>query len=317
MKKILIGIAVIADLLGARALAADLEVGAPQLVSYSNWSGPYIGVGVGARYNAVDGNVTSATVGTPPAAIDLRPASPGYTNPLLFWGAQPGAMQYLDHIALGARIYGGWNFQVAATYVLGVEADFAYANETAVFHGSPYPANLLFGSPSLPLGASPFDLFRVTTTWDGSARLRAGWLASPSVMLYLTVGVALAHLQAESTCSTEFTPNVSNCALGNYFSGTLGPAVITHSSTQLGWTAGSGIDFLLWSHWVLRAQYRFSDFGYPSGSGFRAFSFTDTRLCNGCSSATSSPLTVAYELPMMQHLSSSGSRTSSDNRSAR
>jgi outer membrane immunogenic protein len=302
MKKILIGIAVIAALLGPRALAADLEGTAPPLAPYSKWSGPYIGVGLGARFNAVDGNVTSATVGTPPAAIDLRRGSPGYTNPLMWWGAAPGAMQYLDHIAIGTRVYGGWNFQVAPTYVVGVEGDFAYANETAVFHGSPYPANLLFGSPSLPFGASPFDLFRVTTTWDASARVRAGWLATPSMMLYLTAGLALAHFQAESTCSTEATPTVSNCASGNYFSGTLGPAVIRHSSTMLGWTAGSGIDFLLGSHWVLRTQYRFSDFGYPPGRGFRAFSFTDTRVCNGCPSATSSPLTVSYELPVMQHV---------------
>ena len=28
-------------------------------------------------------------------------------------------------------------------------------NETAVSHGSAYPGNLLFGSPSLPFGASP------------------------------------------------------------------------------------------------------------------------------------------------------------------
>jgi outer membrane immunogenic protein len=297
MKKILIGIAVIAASLGARALAADLEVRAPPLVPYSNWSGPYVGVGVSARYNAVDGNVTSATVGTPPVAIELRPPSPGCTNPLTFWCAEPGAGQYLDHIALGARIYGGWNFQVAPTYVVGVEADFAYANETSIFHGSPYPANLLFGSPNTPFGASSFDLFRVTTTWDGSARLRAGWLASPSMMLYLTAGVAFAHLQAESMCSTEVTLNVSNCAPGNYFSGTLAPAVIAHSSTQVGWTGGSGIDFLLGSHWMVRAQYRFSNFGYPS----RGASFTDARVCNGCPSAASTPLTVSYGLPVMQH----------------
>ena len=175
-------------------------------------------------------------------------------------------MQYIDNVAFRVGIYGGWNFQVAPAYVVGVEADVAYANETSVFHGSPYPANLLFGSPSIPFGASPNDEFKVTTGWDGSARLRAGWLATPTTLLYLTAGVALAHLQATSTCSTEPTPNVSNCAPGNYFSGTLGPAVITHSATKVGWTGGGGIDLWLGSNWLARAQYRFSAFGYPSGS---------------------------------------------------
>ena len=223
IKKVLIGIAVICALPGARALAADLEPRAPARVPYSSWSGPYIGIGVGARYNAVDGNVTSATVGTPPTAIALPPVSDGYSNPLLWWGAGPGAMQYIDNISIGVRIYSGWNVQVAPAFVVGVEGDFAYANEAAVFHGSPYPVNLLFGSPSLPFGASPNDEFKVRTTWDGSARLRGGWLANPSTLLYLTAGLAWAHLEVTSTCSIVPTPNVSNCAPGNYFSGTLGP----------------------------------------------------------------------------------------------
>jgi hypothetical protein len=75
----------------------------------------------------------------------------------------------------------------------------------------------------LPFGASPNDGFFVRTTWDGSARLRFGWLINPSTMLYLTGGLAWAHLEAMSSCSEVPTPNVSNCAGGNYFSGTLGP----------------------------------------------------------------------------------------------
>ena len=292
MKKILIGIVVVATLLETRAIAADLEVRATPPVPYSNWSGPYVGLGVFARYNAVDGNLTSATVGTPAAAIPLPPKSPGCSNPLMFWCSGAGAMQYVDSISLGFRIYGGWNFQVAPTYIIGVEGDFGYANETSVFHGSPYPANLLVGS--LPFGGSPWDLFRVTTTWDGSARLRAGWLATPWMMLYLTGGVALTHLEAESTCATApASPNVLNCAPGNYFSGTLGPVSIINSATKFGWTAGAGFDIALGSNWVARAQYRFADF---------EFSFTDTRVCTGCPSATSSPLTISYQLPVMQHI---------------
>jgi len=292
MKKILIGISVIAPLLGASALAADLEVIAPPSVQYSNWSGPYVGISAGARYNAVDGIVTSATAGTPPIAIDLPPVIPGLSS----W--RPGAHQFIDNVAVRPGIYGGWSFQVAPTYVVGLEGDFGYVNETSVFHGSPYPANLLFGSPVLPFGATSNDQFRVTTTWDGSVRLRGGWLATPSTMLYLTAGVAFAHIEATSTCSQQFPSGSAtgvflNCAPGNYFSGTLGPALIVNSATKLGWTAGAGFDIALGSNWVARAQYRFADF---------EFSFTDTRVCTGCPSATSSPLTISYQLPVMQHI---------------
>jgi outer membrane immunogenic protein len=296
MKKIVIGIAVSAAPLGAGALAADLEVKAPPAIPYSVWSGPYLGISGGARFNAVDGNVTSATVGTPPNSIWLPPVIPGPNN----W--RPGAMQFIDNIAFRPGVYGGWTFQVTPSYIIGLEADFAYVKETSVFHGSAYPTNLLFGSPELPFGASPNDQFRVTTTWDGSVRLRGGWLATPSMLIYFTAGVAFARIEATSTCSTvPKTPNVSNCVPGNYFSGTLGPDVITHSGTQVGWTAGFGAETLLAGHWIARAQYRFSDFGYPSNR-FSAFSATDVRTCTGCPSAASSPLTISYELPVMQHI---------------
>jgi hypothetical protein len=37
-------------------------------------------------------------------ASALATVSGGYTNPLMWWGAGPGAMQYIDHIAIGIRI---------------------------------------------------------------------------------------------------------------------------------------------------------------------------------------------------------------------
>jgi outer membrane immunogenic protein len=307
VKKILIGVAVIAALPGAGALAADLDyrpvpvAPAPPPPPPPNWSGPYIGGALDARFNAVDGNVTSAFVGTPPTAIPLPPLGPPSSNPLLRLVSSKGAMQYIDHIGFAFRIYGGWNWQVAPAYVLGVEADFAYSSEIAAVSGSPYPANLLFGSPSpIPFGATPNDDIKVNTTWDSSVRLRAGWLATPSMMLYLTAGVAWAHLVATSTCSTVVTANVSNCAPGNYFGGTLGPAVISHSATQIGWTGGFGIEMLLGSSWIARVQYRFADFGYPAVGPFKPFSFSDTRTCTGCP-ANATPLNVSYELPVMQH----------------
>ena len=265
IKTSLTAVAAVVALRGGRAVAADIEQRTPFPSSTLpppayTWSGPYVGFGIGARYNAVDANVTSARVGTPPVDIPLPKVSDPYNNPLKWWGAGPGAMQFIDNIAIGARVYGGWNFQVAPAWVIGVEADFLYANESAVFHGSAYPANLPFGTPNLPFGATPNDEFKVKTKWDGSLRLRGGWVVTPDSMLYLTAGLVWAHVGAESICSSVPTPNVSNCAPGRYFSGTLRPAVIAQSATKLGWTVGGGVDRGLGSNWAARVQYRFSDF---------------------------------------------------------
>ena len=129
--------------------------------------------------------------------------------------------------------------------------------------------------------------------------LRVGWLLTPSTLLYVSGGLAWAHIQVTSTCSITPTANVSNCAPGNYFGGTLGPAVIEQSGTALGWTGAIGLETQLWSNWVARGQYRFSGFDYPSGSS--AFTFATTRTCTGCPSAASSPLNVSFQVPMMQH----------------
>ena len=149
----------------------------------------------------------------------------------------------------------------------------------------------IFGDPIRPFGASPNDTFGVRTTWDASLRLRGGWLATPSILFYLTGGLAVAHLEATSTCSITPTPTpeVSNCAPGNYFGGTLGPAVIKHSGTKLGWTAGLGVDMWLWSNWMVRMHYRYADFGYLSIGDDGAFSFTDTRTCTGCPATANIP----------------------------
>jgi len=176
-----IGIVAIVALSGTSVQAADLPVapvpnlvGVPAAVPTPNWTGPYIGLDLGLRYDAVDANVTSATVGTPPTTIALSSETAANFN-----------------IALRGGIYGGWNYQINADYVAGIEADFGWANETANLHGSAYPTNLLFGSPSLPFGATPLDLFRVTTTWDGSVMLRVGRLLTPSTLVYVSGGPAL------------------------------------------------------------------------------------------------------------------------------
>ena len=118
-------------------------------------------------------------------------------------------------------------------------------------------------------------------------------------MLYVTAGVAVAHLQAVSAVR-PCPPERSNCGAGNYFGGTLGPDVITHSATKLGWTAGVGVDMWFWSNWVARVQYRFADFGYPSFGPFTPFSFSDTRICTGCA-AGKQPAVRLVRLPVMQH----------------
>jgi outer membrane immunogenic protein len=68
---------------------------------------------------------------------------------------------------------------------------------------------------------------------------------------------------------------------------------MTRSTIWSGWTIGSGIEAMLDAHWIVRAEYRYTDYGTKS--------FTDSRACSpspspSCGIFTS--LDVAYDVSM-------------------
>ena len=77
----------------------------PPAVSIPSWTGPYIGLGLGLRYDAVDANVTSATVGTPPTAIALPPAKTGSGS--FLHTAAPANMAYATSPCAEAHMAAG------------------------------------------------------------------------------------------------------------------------------------------------------------------------------------------------------------------
>jgi opacity protein-like surface antigen len=83
-------------LLTAPAMAADMPVKAraPIPVATSNWSGFYLGGGVGARWLENDANISAASLGTPPVNI--------------LGGAGPG--NSFDSTALHGSVFAGWNW---------------------------------------------------------------------------------------------------------------------------------------------------------------------------------------------------------------
>jgi outer membrane immunogenic protein len=278
MQKVVLGSIVVLGLLAAPAMGADMPVKAPAaapLAAY-NWTGFYVGGDVGGRWLQDNANISSASIGTPPV------------NTL--GGAGPG--NSLNNSAFRGGLFAGWNWQ-SRQWVWGVEADVGWANKTSSLIGSPYPSNLLLGTPTFPgpflLGGNPSDSFSVKTSWDSSVRLRGGFLISPSVLIFATGGPAWLQLSETSNCSTAPNGATANCAPGNYFNGTLGPAAISHSQTRTGWTIGGGVESMLGQNWLIRAEYRYADFG--------TFNVNDVRTCTGgCIVSEGSPLSISYAM---------------------
>jgi len=229
---------------GARA--ADVPAAplykAPQPAAPS-WSGFYVGLGVGSRYSQADATMTSAAYVSANATQDLLGAN--------CLGCFTG--ERLNGGTFRINPYVGLNWQIARQWVVGIEGDWGWGDQTTAIKGMFFPASFAtFGVGT--------DSFAVRTTWDASARARLGLLVNPALLVYATGGAAWQHVEGISTCTAGFPVGVCN----NLFAPALnpfGPSVVASGLTRSGWTVGGGIEAMLWSNWFVRADYRFADFG--------------------------------------------------------
>jgi len=200
-----------------------------------SWTGPYIGLAIGGK-TADAGWTTTSTSDEPGTIVDA--SSPASFNPA------------------SARIggYAGYNYQIA-NWVLGLEADFAWADGTSTMSGVPGCATGCFpGSPGPGI-----DTASVKMGWDGSLRARAGYLLMPDLLLYGTGGVAWQSVEASGTCSHDVTDPLCFVVPGVLLD------TETDSHVYTGWTVGAGLEKAM-GPWLLRLEYRYAQFGSATGA---------------------------------------------------
>jgi outer membrane immunogenic protein len=146
------------------------------------------------------------------------------TNPASFDSSTVRIGGYVGHM---------WRF--APQWTIGIEGDLAWGDSRRT----------VIGIPGICCGGTA----RVREGWDGSIRARFGYLLTPSWLLYGTGGVAWQSLQIDASCG----PKTSFCTTGHDES---------LSDTRTGWTLGAGLEVMLKHNWLLRLEYRFSDYGH-------------------------------------------------------
>lgn len=153
----------------------------------------------------------------------------------------------LDNLSPGGSVFAGWSWQNGA-FVWGAEAEFGRSSGDEYVNGIPGTA--------LPadLAAAP-DSVTIEQGWNGSLRLRAGMLLSPSMLAYVTGGLAYEHLFAYVSCA----PQGPWCVKG---------AWEKMGEDRIGWTIGGGFETIVTANVFLRGEYRYTDLG----------SFTNTYL---------------------------------------
>jgi|HubBroStandDraft_1064217.scaffolds.fasta_scaffold153366_1 outer membrane immunogenic protein len=158
-------------------------------------------------------------------------ANGGYAFGTSSWNDPTGVLAFPPGaIATGNFNTNGWlaggtvggNVQWGAA-VLGIEGDWDWAN--------------INGTSGVPFGCVPGGC-ETKANWLATVRGRAGW-AIDRVLLFGTGGAAFAPVQAGFPVA------------GTGFS----------STTQVGWTAGAGLEFAFAPNWTAKAEYLYADLG--------------------------------------------------------
>ena len=198
--------------LAAPAMAADLAAyaKAPVPAPAYGWSSFYVGLNAGTAWRNSDPAVTyigDLATGTTSAALPSLRGS-GFTG-----GAQAG-----------------YNWQ-RGRWVLGGEVDFNWLGGNSGARVEPFWVNSL--APNNLVISSRYD-------WLATARLRAGVLVTPDLLLYATGGLAVTSVNNSATFSFPTFPST---------------IVWSERRTLFGAAIGGGLEYAFAPNWAVKAEY--------------------------------------------------------------
>jgi outer membrane immunogenic protein len=226
--------------LGAVASAADLPVKAPPVVVVApGWTGFYVGLNAGGSIG-VDSTTQAATVTS--TALG--------TNGLLNSSNRLAPTGWLA----GGQI--GYNWQVSPLVVLGLEADWQWADQKdSASNSTPAATLAFFGAGANGFGYSLATEQKLTDI--GTARARAGVVTQDSLW-YATGGFAWGTVKDSYTFIGSANPVIFPAALQP---GPFLPGAASFSSTRTGWTVGGGVETKLGRGWSAKLEYLYVDLG--------------------------------------------------------
>ena len=199
-----------------------------------NWTGFYLGLNGGYSWSDANTQVTPLPV---PAALPIDFLN---TVPVRLPVSASGG-------TVGAQL--GYNFQLQSflQWVVGIETDINW--------------NGLSGSGvGNAVGNAAWDntVFNNVlstnqkSTWFGTLRPRLGFLATPTILLFGTGGLAYGNLSGSA--NTDFV--TGGFGIDTY------PG--TSNVTKVGWTAGGGVEWAPAQQWSVKLEYLYYDLGTAS-----------------------------------------------------
>jgi outer membrane immunogenic protein len=252
MRRLSLGLLTAACAIGFAQTGSAAPVNSP-----ANWTGFYVGGNVGHSWGRSD------------TAMPFTDAASGAVlNPL-------STKANLNGLIGGAQA--GYNWQTN-NWVLGLEADIQASAQQGLAGGFcgggalTSVATLNSGCVPGHIGdTAPFNVAALPVTtvldqkleWFGTVRGRIGPTITPSLLAYVTGGLAYGHV---STTNSIAGTNVTGAPGTNTFTLTPVSASFGSSDTKIGWTVGGGFEGVLGSNWTGKIEYIYVDLGTVSGA---------------------------------------------------
>ena len=194
------------------------------------WTGFYVGLNIGGGWASGGGNnsyLPYADTTYPIGSTPFLGASPN----LFFLPGGGTTGNNTGGVVGGGQI--GYDYQFGNSFVVGAETDFQGTSITggnqgnfAGLYNSPYPGSSTGLLTPLVTGNGG----NLGLPWFGTVRGRAGYLVTPTLLLYGTAGFAYGDVTA-----------------------------FQRSNTSTGWTAGGGVEWMFAPHWSAKVEYLYVD----------------------------------------------------------
>jgi outer membrane immunogenic protein len=190
----------------------------------ASWRGFYVGVNAGGGF----GTNGARETGLPTTGALALVASKDFT---------------LDHNASGFVAGGqvGYNMQFNRL-VVGIEADIDGANISGTGQVTGAGVAQRNGANGF---AGNFVNASEKVDYIGTVRGRVGGLVTDSLLVYATGGLAYGHVNHS----------------GQFHYATPVDYLVNDSTTQVGWTVGAGLEYMLTSRWSVKGEYLYYDLG--------------------------------------------------------
>jgi outer membrane immunogenic protein len=224
---------------GGPAAAPHFYTKAPLIAAGNGWSGWYAGLNAGYLdgSNRVNTDASVASNSTTPV-----------TAPAMASGATSQLSTGNGGFIGGAQF--GYNHMLSPMFLAGVEADIQHSSLRGNASTS---TQVLTDTTSGPNTGTWLTNLATSRGLDyiGTIRGRLGATVTPSLLLYVTGGLAYGRVKSSTTI------NQTTAILGVPPTATSG----SFSDTRAGYTVGGGAEWMFLSKWSVKAEYLYYDLG--------------------------------------------------------